>query len=525
MPPIRANPLPRPIPITSNDHNSRRRPYERSVFFTDRSLYRPGQTIRYKGVSYRIDQENDNYKVIPNRDLTVVFRDRNNQEIARLKHRTNDYGSFDGSFTAPRDRLMGRMRIQIEGANSPGGSASVTVEEYKRPKFQVTVDAPAEPAVLNGKVKVRGSAMAYTGTAINDAQVKYRVVRQVRFPPWLRWHYWWRPFPSSPAQEIAHGTARTGADGSFEVEFAAKPDLSVPEKDEPTFSYTVYADVVDGTGETRSGERSVNVGFVALQASLSAEDWQTAGQPVKVTLKTTSLDGEGRIAEGSLKIHRLKQPEQVNRARLGGQVHHPFHGGGSGVDHKPEPDLSNTNSWELGEVVATQGFTTDAEGNKEFSFTLEEGAYRAVLQTEDRFGKEVKGLLPILVLNPDAKRFGIKVPNHVAAPSWRVEPGDSLNAVWGTGYPKGRAFVEVIHRKKPLQAYWTDAKATQASISQKVNEAMRGGFTVRVTYVRENRAYLTTRLVGVPWTNKDLSVKWERFTSSSSLRPRRLGRR
>ena len=164
-------------------------------------------------------------------------------------------------------------------------------------------------------------------------------------------------------------------------------------------------------------------------------------------------------------------------------------------------------------MVATQGFTTDAEGNKEFSFTLEEGAYRAVLQTEDRFGKEVKGLLPILVLNPDAKRFGIKVPNHVAAPSWRVEPGDSLNALWGTGYPKGRAFVEVIHRKKPLQAYWTDAKATQASISQKVNEAMRGGFTVHVTYVRENRAYLTTRQVDVPWTNKDLSVKWERFTS------------
>jgi len=496
-----------------NDHNSQRRPYERSVFFTDRSLYRPGQTIRYKGVSYRIDQENDNYKVIPNRDLTVVFRDRNNQEIARAKHRTNDYGSFDGSFTAPRDRLMGRMRIQVEGANSPGGSAMVSVEEYKRPKFQVTVDAPAEPAVLNGKVKVRGSAMGYTGAAVNDAEVRYRVVRQVRFPPWLRWHYWWRPFPNSPAQEIAHGTARTGADGSFEVEFTAKPDPSVAEKDGPTFSYTVHADVVDGTGETRSGERSVNVGFVALQASLSAEDWQTAGKPVKVTLKTTSLDGEGRIAEGSLKIHRLKQPEQVQRAKLGGQSHHHFHGEGMMRDHKPEPDLSNTSSWELGEVVATQGFTTDAEGNKEFSFKLEEGAYRAVLQTEDRFGKEVKGLLPVLVLNPAARRFGIKVPNHVAAPSWRVEPGDALEALWGTGYRSGRAFVEIIHRKKALQAYWTDAGVTQAGIIQDVNEAMRGGFTVHVTYVRENRAYMTTRQVDVPWTNKDLNVKWERFTS------------
>ena len=496
-----------------NDRVSNPRPYERSVFFTDRSLYRPGQTIRYKGVSYRIDQANDNYKVIPNRDLTVVFRDRNNQEISRAKHRTNDYGSFDGSFTAPRDRLMGRMRIQIEGPNSPGGSAQVNVEEYKRPKFQVTVDAPAEPAVLNGKVKVRGSAMAYTGAAINDAQVKYRVVRQVRFPPWLRWHYWWRPFPSSPAQEIAHGTTRTGADGSFEVEFTAKPDPSVSEKDEPTFRYIVHADVVDGTGETRSGDRSVNVGFVALQAALSAEDWQVATKPVKVTLKTTSLDGEGRISEGSLKIHRLKQPEQVQRAKLSGQRHHHFHGEGMLRDHKPEPDLSNTSSWELGEVVATQGFTTDAEGNKEFSIKLDEGAYRAVLQTEDRFGKEVKGLLPILVVNPDAKRFAVKIPSHVTAPSWTVEPGNSLQAMWGTGYPRGRAFVEIIHRRKSIRAFWTNDRVTQAKIEQKVTEAMRGGFTVHVTYVRENRAYLTTRQVNVPWTNKNLTVKWERFTS------------
>ena len=167
----------------------------------------------------------------------------------------------------------------------------------------------------------------------------------------------------------------------------------------------------------------------------------------------------------------------------------------------------------MGEAVATQEFTTDGDGNKELSFKLEEGAYRAVLETKDRFGKEVKALLPILVLNPKAKRFGVKIPNHVAASTWRVEPGDSFKAIWGTGYRKGRAFVEIVHRKKVLQSYWTDGKATQAIIEQKVSEAMRGGFTFRVTYVRENRAYLTDRQVEVPWTNKDLEVKWERFTS------------
>jgi hypothetical protein len=257
----------------------------------------------------------------------------------------------------------------------------------------------------------------------------------------------------------------------------------------------------------------VNVGFVALQASLSAEDWQTAAKPVKVSLKTTSLDGEGRIAHGSLKIHRLKEPKKVQRARLGEPFYPTHHRSGMGGGYKPEPDLSNTSSWELGEVVATQKFTTDGDGNKELSFTLKEGAYRAVLETKDRFGKEVKALLPILVLNPKAKRFGVKIPNHVAASTWRVEPGDSFKAIWGTGYRKGRAFVEIVHRKEVLQSYWTDGKKTQAKIEHKVSEAMRGGFTFRVTYVRENRAYLTDRQVEVPWTNKDLEVKWERFTS------------
>ena len=223
----------------------------------------------------------------------------------------------------------------------------------------------------------------------------------------MRWHYWWRPLTVVAPEEIAQGTARTGADGSFEVEFTAKPDPGVLEKDEPTFRYTVYADVVDATGETRTGETSVNVGFVALQASLSAEDWQTEAKPVKVSLKTTSLDGEGRIAKGSLKIHRLKEPKKVQRASLGEPLYPTFHRGGLGGGYKPEPDLSKTSSWELGEVVANQKFTTDGDGNKELSFKLKEGAYRAVLETKDRFGKEVKALLPILVLNPKAKRFGV----------------------------------------------------------------------------------------------------------------------
>ena len=129
--------------------------------------------------------------------------------------------------------------------------------------------------------------------------------------------------PTSGGQEIAHGRAATGADGSFEVKFAAKPDLSVSEKDEPMFEYTVYADVTDTTGETRSGQQTIRVGYTALQATLTADDWQTVDKPVQVTIKTSTLDGEGQLAEGSLKIYRLQAAGQSPAAGLERPPHRP----------------------------------------------------------------------------------------------------------------------------------------------------------------------------------------------------------
>ena len=115
---------------------------------------------------------------------------------------------------------------------------------------------------------------------IGGAKVRYRVTREVRWPIWFYDYYWWRLPPNrGAAQEIAHGTAITEADGSFTVKFIAKPDPSISPKDEPTFHFTVHADVTDSTGETRSGSKSTVVGYTALQANLTADDWQTAGTP------------------------------------------------------------------------------------------------------------------------------------------------------------------------------------------------------------------------------------------------------
>ncbi|HEY2784815.1 MAG TPA: alpha-2-macroglobulin family protein, partial [Fimbriiglobus sp.] len=495
-------------------------PTTATVLFTDRSLYRPGQTVRYKGICLDVNQAADNYSTMAGRPVTLTFFDVNGKEIAKQQSRTNDYGSFNGSFTAPRDRLSGHMTVRV--TDGPNGQTGFNVEEYKRPKFQVTIDPPKEPAKLGGPVTVVGKALAYTGAAINGAIVQYRVTREVRYPIWWYDCFWWRVPPNrGTAQEIVHGSAMTAADGTFTVTFTAKPDPTVPEKDEPSFRFTVHADVTDLTGETRSGDKAVTVGYTALQANINRDSWLVAEKEFKLKITSQTLNGEGQSAKGTLKVYKLIPPETLTRPDILGQntpVPRPIRRGGRTVVGIPpgqeaKPDPTDPRVWPLGEVIATKPFETAKDGTAEIALTLGKGYFRAVVETQDKFGKPVTAQDTLRVLDPNATKLGLKIPNLFDAPKWSLEPGQEFTAVWGTGYDRGRAFVEVEHRRKILQSFWTDPEKTQVQLKQAVTEAMRGGFTVRVTFVKENRAYAENRHVDVPWSNKDLTVKWERFVS------------
>jgi uncharacterized protein YfaS (alpha-2-macroglobulin family) len=484
------------------------RPQAMTFFFTDRAIYRPGQTIQYKGICAWVDPSKDDYETLKGEEVTVVFQDGNGKEIARQKQQANDYGSFAGSFTAPRDRLMGEMYLRTEGR--AGGAASLRVEEYKRPKFQVTLDAPKTAPKLNDVVSLTGHAMGYTGAAVDGAQVKYRVVREVRMPWW--WWGWWQGGQGNQSQDIAHGTARTDTDGSFKIEFMAKPDPKVSETNEPTFEFKVTADVTDSAGETRSADHGVRVGYTALEAFLHADDWQTPEKAVELKIETKTLDGEAQPAAGSVKVYELQPPETVQRGTLA-SVYYYYWRNGMGSDTGDKKDLSDPNNWPQGKVAAERDFTTDTNGVAKLSFALGAGAYRAVLETQDRFGKRVTSRLSIQVVAPDAAKLGIRIPHLLAAPTWEAQPGDEFTALWGTGYDEGRAFVEIEHRNQIVQHFWTTPGRTQQQIKVAVTEAMRGGFTLHITQVRENRAYLESHRIEVPWKNKELTVTWEHFTS------------
>lgn len=478
--------------------------HNQTILFTDRRIYRPGQTIHFKGIHIACDPGKGEYRPLPRANVEIVFEDGNSKEIGHQTLVCNDYGSFSGTFTAPSDRLMGRMVIRHYSI----GAASIQVEEYKRPKFQVTFEPSKDAIKLEAMISLKGKAAAYTGAAIDGANAQYRVYRAVQRPYWC----WWRhgSADSGGSQEIAHGTIKTGQDGTFVVAFPALPDKTIPKADEPIFTFRVAVTVTDSAGETRSSETSVRAGYTALAANMTASEWQETGKPVDIKVTTETLAGERMRAQGTLTIYSLKAPARVQRSAL---IPSQYIYGWFSRANDNTNDMSNPDNWLVDRALAERKVDTTTNGNVLVEFPLKQGCYRALFETRDAFGAPVKAWLPIRVLNPDARQLGIPIPNMVSAPTWTGEPGTNMLVYWGTGYDAGRAFVEVEHHGRIVKKYWTRPGNTLEAIALPIAESDRGGFYLHVTQVRENRAYFTSHYVDIPWSDRKLDLAWEHMTS------------
>ena len=477
-------------------------PRTTTMFFTDRSLYRPGQTISFKGICLAIDTAGNDYRLLPKKSVRVAFRDANRTDIASLLLTTNDYGSFSGAFTAPADRLTGEMTISTL---DPRGQTSVRVEEYKRPKFQVKLDVPDQEFRLNDEVALPGEAMAYTGAPVDGALIKYRIVREVQYPWW--WFYWSpRPGGRGGSQEIAHGTLRTDEAGKFAIKFQAKPDPTVAASGGPIFTFAAYVDVTDTTGETRSADGRVRAGFASLEAGLRCGDWQESGKPVALTVTTTTLNGKKASAKGTVDVLALKGPDKPVPADLIGEA--ALLGGETSA-------TSDWRRWPDGALVERKEFLTSAkdEAPLVLSYNLKPGAYKARLKAQDKFGSPVESLAFFLVLDPTSSAFNVKIPFHTAARASTVEVGGTYEILWGTGYDRGPVLVEIFQNGAAFKRAWTAAPQTQGVLRVPVDEKLRGGFTVLITAVKEDRIYSAQERVNVPWSNKALALQWQTFRS------------
>ena len=153
----------------------------------------------------------------------------------------------------------------------------------------------------------------------------------------------------------------------------------------------------------------------------------------------------------------------------------------------------NPETWPLGEVASSLELTTSEKGHAIAKTKLDVGVYRATFETKDRFGKAVKAIQSITVLDTQAKHLAIRVPQIVSSEKRNIEPGEIFRMIWGTGYDKGRTFIELEHRNKIIKRYWTQPGLTQHLFEMPVEEKQRGGFTVHVTPVSYTHLTLPTK--------------------------------
>ena len=475
-------------------------PESRVTVFTDRAIYRPGQTIQFKGIIYFADQAKGIYQTVAGKHVTAQFQAGNGKVIDSLELFSNDRGSFVGSFTAPSGNLLGRMSIDCGKL----GGTEVQVEEYKRPKFFASIMPPEAPAVLGNRVDVKGKAEAYTGAAVDGAKVEWQVVRHTTVPEWAFWLDFAMKSPG-PDQEIASGSSISDANGSFTISFIAAPDPTVNPAAAPDSTFDITADITEQSGETRSVRESIAVGFTSLRAAITTDQMPEAGKQCRFKIRTETHDGNGRPAKGVLKIHKIAEPETCPRNDDG--INWPV------ATEGKQADPTDTHRWPNGDIIAEIPIQTAANGESEITQALPEGLFRLMFETTDSNDHPVKTLLEVQVLTPDGTKFPTKIPFFADSPEWKVEPGKTFTLYWGSGHPAARACIEWRQGTRLLKREWSAPGRTQQSFSWPVDESLRGGFSVTVVQTTMNRLHTFSQSIEVPWSNKDLKLRWEHLTS------------
>ncbi|UOQ53143.1 alpha-2-macroglobulin family protein [Hymenobacter cellulosivorans] len=471
---------------------------QRQAFlYTDRAIYRPGQTLYFKGIA--TETRADKSRLLTKLPVTVRLQDVNGQTVQTLSFTSSDFGSFHGSMVLPTGLLNGVMSLQTDF-----GSTSFAVEDYKRPSFQVTFEPVAGTPVLGQPVVVRGKATAYAGQAVDGAQVSYRVVRRTLWPMFGRGF----GIPRGPGQvEILNGTTQTDSAGGFTVQFVAKGEALPAGKRgpwQPGYLFEVTADVTDAAGETRTGEQSVSIGAEALSLRLDMPGLINREKQPALHLFSTNAAGTPLPARGQLRLYRLRPPASAFRPRA---WERPEREVLSREEFKRQFPLDayeledNDSTW-VRTLVLTQEFDTGkspllAELPAALA-TQQPGRY--VLEATASTSKEpVKAEHYFTLYSATTATLPLPTPNWFVALQDSVAPGQTARFLVGSSEAGARVLLEAEVQGETLRREWlTLAANEQRVVEVPVATALEGEqLYVHITQVRDNRLYLYTAHVQV----------------------------
>lgn len=481
-----------------------------TYIFTDRNLYRPGQTVYYKGIvvnrtSLRKGGSTISQSIVANIPETVILRDVNHQEVAKAEHTTNEYGSFSGSFTLPSSGLTGSFVLQCNH-----GSFRISVEEYKRPTFDVKMETPKEQFKLEQEVHVSGNVRAYAGYAIDGADVRYSVVREASFPWWRCW--WWRPM--RPAQQIASGTVTSDADGKFTIVFTAQPDLETQQHN-PLYTYIVKVDVTDITGETHSTRTSVHVSKNGLILEADIPEQVEANDPNRFTILATNLGGEPQPSTIHYDIFALQTPSEY-RYKC---PKHDFYLSDSTALHKALPYLDFNNeqhleNWKVLRSVGSGDFNSN--GTNKFSIpnlgNLPEGSYKITFTTHDSDGNDIQKETYFTLYKENSKKSVVYKPIWIHTSSeTKVEVGNTIQVTVETFLKNAMVLMEITSNERLVKSDWVKLNQGKTTLSYTLTEKDLGTVKFSAFTIQNNNQYQESLTLSVPYSHLDIDFEFLSF--------------
>ncbi|WP_264525361.1 MG2 domain-containing protein [Flavobacterium sp. N502536] len=393
-------------PTDTTDNNDFKGKVE---FYLDRAIYRPGQTVYYKGIA--IQKKQNITSIVPHTSFSISIEDPDYNEIKEFEVVTNEFGSFSGEFVLPKTGLTGNFTMKADDVNDyekdiiydkengdhpfwdhvnfENSQTDFRVEEYKRPKFEVTFEPKKETFQINQSIQVKGSAKAFAGSMISDAKVTYSVTRYVDY---YRNHY-----SNELTETISTGETKTDASGKFIIDFVAIPSKNSNKEQLPVFNYRIKASVTDINGETHEVETTVKVGYhdLVLQTFIAPEIRTKDKNEVK--LESTNLNGEFLAAKGEVKIYfispfssKFKQsvwskPEIETISNEEFEKLFPY--------EQNKSDITNEKT-----EVLVYSKKVDTEKDKkivlDFITNYKSGKYKIVFSAKDRYNNTIESIAP-----------------------------------------------------------------------------------------------------------------------------------
>lgn len=473
---------------------------------TDRPIYRPGHKLQAKVIV--VKRKPQGFKTLSDRKtVTIYATDPNGKEFFREDVELNDFSSASIEFEIPHGRLLGRYRLHAgcsDGRFSNHNTVNFTVEEYKRPEFEILLQPSQEPWKYETPVEIEGRSAYYFGGPVPDAPIKYSIRHQTYIPYYYR--HWFSNYSSGAGQEIAAGELKTDLKGNFVIPFtpAAPPQRYgyLPEISQ----YSVEVEGRDSGGRTIQAQQSYKAGKSAFYFVLEPQKGFFFERE-KIDVKSTQLTINDSPAPGESDyvVYRLADTPAKTLAEIG----YGYRGGNWNWLPPLDVQLKDVLN---GDKVHQGQVKHGKNGIGKITIpSLPQGTYRIVQKTKDKWNQEISQNKIFLVAKSTEEAVPVNASSVTLVERGEYRIGDVARFVIGSGITSGIYHIELWAGNHFLEHKLIESYQSVMLIEVPVTEKMKGGFCLRWFGVKNFDVYYGQATVSVPWTEKKLAVTLKPF--------------